>query len=198
MAGSSQNDYSVPELDADLLTTAFRVHTNWHVITGASCSGKTTLINQLAEKGFQIVPESGRQYFEREMTKGRTIEDIRKDRVSLTCQIYDLMLERERGLEASDVLFLDRGLPDALAFFRFAGMDPNKILKDCFQYRYASVFLLSRLPYQRDGVRTSDDATAAEFELGTLRDYNALGYNVVSVPVLPPDERLAFILQRLS
>jgi predicted ATPase len=197
MTGSSENDFRVTELDAALLTTPFRSHTNWHVITGASCSGKTTLIDQLANKGFQTVPESGRQYFEREMAKGRTIEEIRKDRAPMTCQIYELMLERERGLRADDFLFLDRGLPDALAFFRFAGMNPNEILTDCFQYRYASVFLLNRLPYQRDGVRTAEDAIAAEFELGTLRDYTALGYNVVKVPVLPPEERLAFILQRL-
>jgi predicted ATPase len=30
------------------------------------------------------------------------------------------------------------------------------------------------------------------------RDYSALGYNIVRVPVLPPEERLAFVLERLS
>ena len=35
----------------------FKVQTNWHVITGAPCSGKTTLIEQLADKGFKIFPE---------------------------------------------------------------------------------------------------------------------------------------------
>ena len=30
------------------------------------------------------------------------------------------------------------------------------------------------------------------------RDYSALGYNVIRVPVLPPQERLAFVLERLS
>jgi predicted ATPase len=39
---------------------------------------------------------------------------------------------------------------------------------------------------------------AAYFESWTLRDYSALGYNVVRVPVLSPEERIAFILERLS
>jgi predicted ATPase len=186
------------ELDPDLLSKSFRVQTNWHVITGASCSGKTTLINQLFAKGFQIVPEAGRQYFEREMAKGRTIEEIRKDRASFTFPIYDLMMTQERGLRATDVIFLDRGLPDALAFFRFAGLNPNEILSDCFQHRYSSVFLLNRLPYWQDGVRTAEDAIAADFELEMLRDYSALGYDVVRVPVLPPEERLTFILESFS
>ena len=65
MLGSSHHDFRATELDPDLLSTPFRVQTNWHVITGASCSGKTTLIDQLADKGFQTVPEVARQYFER-------------------------------------------------------------------------------------------------------------------------------------
>ena len=77
-------------------------------------------------------------------------------------------------------------------------MDPNDILPDCFQFRYASVFMLNRLPYQQDGVRGGDDASAAYFESWMLRDYSALGYEVIRVPVLTPEERLIFILERLS
>jgi predicted ATPase len=168
------------------------------VITGASCSGKTTLIDQLADKGFQTVPEVGRQYFKRELAKGRTIDEIREDRVTLTSQLYEMWVELLSGLRAAEVTFLDRGLPDSLAFYRYAGMNPNEILSDCFEHRYASVFMLNRFPYKRDGVRAGDDAYAAYFESWASRDYDALGYNVVWVPVLPPKERLAFVLERLS
>jgi predicted ATPase len=186
------------ELDPDLLPIQFMVQTNWCVVTGASCSGKTSLIDQLADKGFRTAPETARQYFERELAKGRTIDEVRADRATVTSRVYSMMVEREKGLQANDVTFLDRGLPDALAFYRFAGMNPNEILLDCFQYRYASVLMLDRLPYQRDGVRTGDDETASYFESWTSRDYSALGYDVVRVPVLPPQERLAFVLERLS
>jgi predicted ATPase len=168
------------------------------VITGASCSGKSTLIDQLADKGFQTFPEAARQYFERELAKGRTIDEIREDLTTLTCQVYDLWVKLNSGLRTTEITFLDRGLPDALAFYRFAGLNPNEILPDCFQYRYASVFMLNRLPYQRDGVRAGDDETAAYIEAWMLRDYSALGYNVVRVPVLSPEERLAFVLEKLS
>ena len=197
MSGSIQPDFRNTHLDPDLLSTPFKVQTNWHVITGASSSGKTTMIDQLAGKGFQTFPEVGRQYFERELAKGRTIDEIREDRAALTCQVYDLWVKLNRGLQVSEINFLDRGLPDALAFYRFAGMNPNDILPDCFQYRYASVFLLNRLPYQQDGVRAGDDASAAYFESWMLRDYRALGYNVVRIPVLPPEERHAFVLDKI-
>jgi len=197
MPGNTQINYRDTHLNPDLLSSPFKIQTNWHVITGASSSGKTTMIDQLAGKGFQTFPEVGRQYFERELAKGQTIDEIREDRAVLTCQVYELWVKLNRGLIASEINFLDRGLPDALAFYRFAGMNPNQILPDCFQYRYASVFLLNRLPYQQDGVRAGDDASAAYFQSWMLRDYSALGYDVVRVPVLPPEERLAFVLDKI-
>jgi predicted ATPase len=66
MSDNPKSEFKTKELDPDLLSTPFRVQTNWHVITGASSSGKTTLIDLLADRGFQTVPEAGRQYFERE------------------------------------------------------------------------------------------------------------------------------------
>lgn len=198
MPGHSQPDTKNTPLDADLLQTSFRVRTNWHVITGASSSGKTTLIDRLSEQGFRTVPEAGRQFFEKELAKGRSIEEIRQDRAAMTRQIYALWLKLNQKLQPGELLFLDRGLPDALSFYRFAGMNPNQILLDCFQHRYASVFILDRLPYQQDGIRGGDDTSAAYFDSWMERDYSALGYEIVRVPVIPPDERTAFILGSLS
>ena len=79
-----------------------------------------------------------------------------------------MWLELQQELRASEVVFLDRGLPDGFAFYRYAGMDPNEILPDCFRYHYASVFLLNRLPYQLDNVRAGDDALAAYYESWTF------------------------------
>ena len=197
MPGNAQPDYRDTQLDPDLLSTPFKAQTNWHVITGAPCSGKTTLIDQLADLGFHTVPEAARIFVENELAKGGTLDEIREDPATFTRQVYDLMIERERGIRTADVTFLDRALPDAPAFYRIAGMNPNEILPDCFLYRYASVFMLDRLPYQLDGVRAADDPTADYFDAWTERDYSALGYNVVRVPVLPPDERLAFVLDKI-
>ena len=198
MSGSYQTDFRTIELDQNLLSTPFKIQTNWHVITGTVSSGKTTLINQLADREFQTVPEVGRQYFEREMAKGRTIDEIRGNPVALTRSLVDMMRECERGLRANDLLFLDRAFPDALAFCRVYGLNPNEFLADCFHFRYASVFILDRFLVEQDGVRAEDDATAALIDDWLVRDYNALGYNIIQVPVLSPDERLAFVLERLS
>jgi predicted ATPase len=168
------------------------------VITGAPCCGKTTLINLLAGKGFQTVPEIGREYIEREMAKGRTIDEIRESEVDFCYRIRDMTLERESGLRAKERFFLDRALPDCLTFYRLAGLDPNQVLPQCFHHQYASVFVLDRFPFQLDGVRIEGDAASGFADEWLARDYGALGYSVVRVPVLSPEERLAFVLNSLA
>ena len=58
--------------------------------------------------------------------------------------------------------------------------------------------MLDRFPVQLDGVRIEDEAAADYLDEWHYHDYTALGYRVVRVPVLPPQERLAFVLERLS
>ena len=108
MSDSPQHDFRTTALDPDLLSAPFGVQTNWHVITGAACSGKTTLIEQLADKGFRTVPETARLYFEREMVKRRTIDEIRENPAAVERGLIDIQLRFEGGLRPTDVVFLDQ------------------------------------------------------------------------------------------
>ena len=197
MCTNNQHNFSTTELDPDLLSTPFRLQTNWHVITGAPSCGKTTLINLLADKGFQTVPESARQFMEREIARGRTINEIHANGAALQRDIEDMQLGVERRLRASDVIFLDGAVPGSLAWYRVFGLNPNDVLPGCFHHRYASIFILDRLPLQQDGLRFDDHAYNNFLDEWHTRDYLALGYNIVRVPVLAPEERLAFVLEEL-
>ena len=198
MLNTPQHDFRTTELDPGLLSTPFEVQTNWHVIAGAQSCGKTTLVDQLADQGFQTVPEGARLYLEREVARGRMINEIRENVAAMQHGILDIQLRIEGELRATDVAFLDRAVPDCLAWWRVYGLNPNEILTECFRHRYASVFVLDRLPIQRDDLRPEDEALAAFLDEWIARDYSALGYRVVRVPVLSPEERLAFVLERLS
>jgi len=193
-----QNNIRNAELDPDIISTPFGVQTNWRVITGATCSGKTTLIDLLADKGFQTVPEIARQFIEREVARGRTIDEIFENGATTEPVLADMQMRTEHGLRETDIVFLDRALPDYLFFYRSFGLNPNEILAECFHHRYASVFILDRLPLQLDGARIEDDTYTVLLDEWLVRDYSALGYRIVRVPVLSPQERLAFVLERLS
>lgn len=190
-------DFSNHTLETTTLTTSFELQTNWHVITGSVSSGKTTIVDMLSKEGFSTVAEAGRLYVEEEMAKGKTIENIRGDQALFTLKVIERMHLRESLLNIDDMCFLDRAVPDGLAFCRVNKVDPNRILKKCFRHRYKSVFFFERLPVKADGIRTEDDETAQLIDSWLVRDYAFLGYSIIRVPVLPPKERLRFILSFL-
>ncbi len=198
MLDNPPRDFRTTELGPDLLATPFGIQTNWHVITGAPCSGKTTLIDQLADKGFRTVPETAHLYIERKLASGRKLNEILKNRVDVQGILIEMQLEIERELQANEVTFLDRALPDSLAFNRYVGLSPNDLLSECFHHRYASVFILDPIPFQENGVRDEDSGIVDYLDEWLARDYSTLGYRVVRVPVLAPQERLAFVVERLS
>ena len=126
MPDSSQHVFEAIELDRGILSTPFRVQTNWHVMAGALSCGKTTLTDWLADQGFRTVPEGARLYLERERARGRTTEEIHKNLAALQHGIVDMQLRIEGELRATDVAFLDRAVPDCLAWWRVFGPNPNQ------------------------------------------------------------------------
>lgn len=199
MPSSSQPDFITTDLDVNLLATPFKVQTDWNVITGTPSSGKTTLINQLAGKGFQTVPETARLYIKREMAKGQILHPSRMDAAALQRNIKDMQLGVERKLPTNDTLFLDGAVPGSLSFYRVFGLNPNEMLLECFHHRYASVFVLEPLPFQLDEERVKEVLSFTSFlDKWHTQDYLALGYNVVRVPILSPEEWIAFVIERLS
>lgn len=198
MADLSRHDHRSTELHTDLLCTPCTVQTRWHVITGAPSCGKTTLIDLLAARGFETVPETARTYMEAEVARGRSLDEIHADPAGLQRSIQRRQVAVERGLRADDLLFLDGAVPGSLAWYRLFGLDPNEALPDCFHHRYAAVFVLDRLPLQLNGYRFGDDAYEGFLDGWLTRDYRSLGYAVIRVPVLPPEERLALVLDRVG
>jgi predicted ATPase len=78
-------------------------------------------------------------------------------------------------------------------------MKPYEILSECFHHRYENVFILNRLNLQRNKTLGPENNLTSEFlDDWLFRDYSKIGYNVVRVPALSPQERMVFILNTIS
>lgn len=196
MVSAKRHTSAFSDLDRDLLATPFSKETNWHVVTGAPSCGKTTLIELLANEGLDTVPEAARQFIEDEISAGRTIDEIHANGVELQRRLLEVKLGAESALRSADVLFLDDAVPGSISWYRLFGINPNDALAHCFHHRYASVFVLDPLPVESDGLRLDDHITGV-LDDWIERDYAALGYTVVRVPVLAPEDRLGFLLDRI-
>lgn len=177
---------------------SFDGETNWYVITGGPCCGKTTTINHLGALGHSIIPEAARIYIDEGVSKGLTLDEMRTDKEMFQKNILRLNSELESRHPSDRLTFLDRSAVDNLAYSRLHGVNLNGIIESLCNRRYKGVFLLDRLPFQKDYARHEDDAMAAKVH-GVVRDaYVEMGYKPVDVPVMPVSERTKFILDTVE
>ncbi len=183
----------------DILQDGFQYHTNWCVITGAPSSGKTSVINALKARGYAAEDEVARELIEEALKDGRTLTQIRNHPVRLQHNILSVSVAREEELDPAALVFLDRGLPDSLTYFRLAGhARPAGALAAARLFRYKAVFIFDRLPIVKDDVRTEDAALADRIDKMLEEDYRTVGYDPIRVPVLPIEERADFVLAHIQ
>lgn len=176
------------------------------VLTGGPCSGKTTLIEALAHRGFWVVPEAAIQVIEvlqREMGH----EPFQRWRREQATESQTLICERQIQLEAAagdrdgGVVFLDRGLVDGLAYCEFHRTPPPALLRGGLplEGRYSRVFVLDTLANFRARAgtgRRSSDADSRAISVILERLYRQHGYAVTRVPELPVPERIERVLAK--
>lgn len=172
--------------------------TNWYVITGGPGCGKTTTVNILKERGYKITIEHARHYLDTQLVTGKTVEEIRSNQILFQSEILKMQIEHEASLNPDDIIFLDRAIPDALAYYRFLNLEEDQaLLKALEQVFYKKIFILNPLPLVNDYARTEDEEAQKRIHGLIIEVYNSLPFDILHVPVLTVEERVNFILENI-
>ncbi len=171
------------------------------VITGGPGTGKTTIINQLIEQGYTCYPEISRQITLEAKKQG--IEQLFLEKPLL---FSELLLEGrkkqfiEAQKDATPTVFIDRGLPDILAYMHYIGDSyPSFFDRACQEHAYDKVFILP--PWEE--IYESDEARYENYEQAQLifehlkETYQKYGYKLIEVPTGSVNERIQFIFSQL-
>lgn len=170
----------------------------WYVISGGPSSGKSTTINLLRQRGFHVTHEQARAIIVEQMATGRTLEEIRGDAHEFQQEILKRQLASEASLDPNEIVFLDRGIPDGLAYAHFLQIEEDaQIHAASERARYRRVFILDLLTLHDDGSRIEDTQSQQHIQDYLVATYEAMNFDVVRVPVMPAEDRVTFILDRL-
>ncbi len=172
------------------------------VITGGPGTGKTSIISELLKRNYHCMEEISRQ-----VTLDAQNEGI--DQLFL----IDPLLFSNRLLEGrisqfnqaaqlnEPVVFLDRGIPDVLAYMDYAGEPyPETYSKACHEYLYDFVFVLAPWQeiYHSDNERYESFDQAVEIHEHLLGTYTKFNYDLKDVPFGSISTRTDFILDLVN
>ncbi|MEI6731639.1 MAG: ATP-binding protein [archaeon] len=171
-----------------------------YVITGGPGCGKTTTLNVL-KKDYQAIEEAARDVLIGYKKEGLEVSTFQGDVSQLQADILVLQLKREKEVEKYEgIVFLDRGVPDNIAYFNLTGTKiSNDMLRESQKNvrKYKKVFLLEMIPYKQDSVRKEPEEVAKKVHELIKKAYLDLGYEVVSVPFMSVEERVQFIKDKI-
>lgn len=180
-----------------ILNTPLR-ETNWYVITGGPSSGKTTTINILKERGFNTTFETARHYLDSQLINGKTIEDVKNNQPEFQLGILNLQVEQERSIHPNTQVFLDRAIPDTLAYYYFFDLPPAPQFTEALKsVSYKKIFIMQSLPLVNDYARDEDEEAQKQLHHLIEKVYESLPFPIVYVPILDEEKRVDFILENL-
>lgn len=158
-------------------------HTRFFVISGCSGGGKSSLLLELARRGFAVVEEPGRRIIAEERERaGRALPWI--DLAAFARRAVEMSLQDRRDAkDKTGPVFFDRGLIDAAAALEHA--TGEKALRRYAAERFnPCVFMTPPWPeiYGKDAGRQHDlHSAVAEYER-LLRAYASLDYSIQLLP----------------
>jgi len=175
---------------------------NFYIISGGPGSGKTSLLQALAQQGIPCMPEAGRAIIQDQLAiGGSALPWANKTAFADLMLSWDIRSFRDAQALTGPVLF-DRGIPDVMGYLLLSNLPvPAPLEKAVHTFRYNQrVFLAPPWPeiYTRDTERkqSPEEAIATFSTLSEL--YKNLGYETLNLPLVPVGERVQFVLTHLS
>lgn len=178
-------------------------HNKKYILTGGPGCGKTTVLNELAQKGYQTCPEAYSELYKEFKAKNEL------DRF-LPCTIEQRWLlmkkheEQEALLDQDRIAFVDRSVPDVIFYGNYLRLDmPGDLLQifENHKSEYVKVFFFeqpSQELYEQNEVRYETFEEAVNIHNQLLYGYRSNGFEIIHVPFDSVKTRVNYILSHIN
>lgn len=178
-----------------------RDHYPFYAITGGPGVGKTTLLDELRNRGMITVPEVARELIKEQQEVDGEALPWRNKRMYMEMMFQRSVESFEKtkiSLDERSPVFFDRGFLDALCYASLEGIPIElemKTLAETLRYN-TNVFILPPWKdiYQTDAQRKQDWNEAVFTYNKMIQTYRGYDYNLVEVPKTSVPERADFVL----
>jgi predicted ATPase len=165
-----------------------------HVLTGGPGSGKSTVIEILKKRGFAVVEETARIVIQENLEKESDVFPWGNVQL-FQVEVAKRQIESENKVKEQST-FLDRSVIDGYAYCLLEKVDIPQSILDHAPNQYDTIFFFEMLPnHSTDVIRRDTKEKAHEVHHLTKKCYEEFGYEVITVPIMNPEERADFILQ---
>lgn len=171
-----------------------------YVITGGPGFGKTKLIEELRQSGYNCSGEFARELILTQQESGGEILPWKNPRL-FQQEILQKRVVFYDSVPNGSFAFADRGIPDQLAFARYRGFGAPEVLIEYAQkYRYApQVFVTPPWPeiFVNDSIRDETFEEALLIHKIIVETYLGLNYQIIELPLLPVKQRMKYLQQNI-
>ncbi|AWG21621.1 ATPase [Flavobacterium faecale] len=172
------------------------------VLIGGPGTGKSSILNQLIDKGFCCYPEISRE-ITLEAKKNGIDQLFLADPLLFSRLLLEGRQKQYEGAlqEPHSNVFIDRGVPDILAYMHFINQDyPENFTTACEECKYTKIFMLSPWEeiYKIDDARYETYTEAEKVHQCIVDAYRSFGYDPIEVPQDSVENRVDFILNALE
>jgi predicted ATPase len=165
-----------------------------YVLTGGPGTGKSCILQALEARGEHTIKEAAEDHIKLRQAQGQPEPWTEAD---FQDKILELQVQREERVHPeAERVWIDRGVADGLGYAEPGTETYERILEEAKKRHYDKIFLVESLDHtKKTKIRREDREEAQKLGDKMKEVYLSLGYELITIPDGPLEERIGRVLE---